>query len=495
MNTDAGGCTRIRRDRALSAWVVGVVVAAVAPYLPSLRGEFVLDDWALIVRDPLVHKITNLPYVFFTDFLRGSLGPEVPYYRPLVTASFQLNYWLAGPNPLAFRLTNVALHVLASLLVFALGLRLTKNTLAAGLAGAAFALLPAHAEPVAWISGRTDIMSCVFVVSAFLVLTRGGGSGEVMPWPRAALGGVLFLCGLFSKENAMVLPGLVLAYLLIFDRSRIRREGLVWIAVFLVPLILYALLRREAMDVSLFGHFTVKLKERLAGVGIAYASYLRMLFVPRAVKVIYDVFPIGIRQPWIAAAAWMIPIGLALAGLKLRGRAPVVSLGAWWILLALLPVSNIILTLGPLPAERFSYLASVGSALMIGWVLSRVWEWGPRGVRLWKPLVSVMIGWYLLYCAALTIEGSYSYITNTAWAKAIAASNGRFLRGAAGEYLAEAGYLEEAQRELEAALRYEPDRKSNYIALTQVYEALGKREEAFELRKTAEARFGEISTP
>jgi hypothetical protein len=481
------------RTRPLWAWLAVVVVAAIGPYLPSLRGKFVLDDVPLIVNDALVHSIANIPKVFFTDFLRGSLGPDVPYYRPLVTATFQVNYWLFGPNPLGFRITNVLLHAAAAVLVLLLTLRLTRSVLAAGVAGVAFAVLPAHAEPVAWISGRTDVLSCIFVLLAFLTLlpeqTRRIG------WPRAVLGSALFLCGLLSKEIVLVLPGLVLAYAIVFDRPRIRRDGLVWIAVFVVPLMVYILLRREAMDTSMFGHFGLRLKERIMGVGIAYASYLRMLFVPRTVKVIYDVFPIGIKYPWIAVLAWMLPLGLAAAGFALRRRAPVVAFGSWWMLIALLPVTNIILTLGPLPAERFCYLASAGSAMVLGWLASRLWDVRPKGLGLWRPLVAALVGWYALYCAALTIEGSQAYTSNLTWARRIAATNGRFLRGGAGAYFAEAGCLEEAQREYEAAVRHEPDKPIHYLALERVYLALGKPEKAADTRRRYEFRFPGIKTP
>ena len=90
-----------KRDTAQIMWLVAIVVAAVVPYLASLKGGFALDDNDLIVRDPLAHTIRNFPQCFSTDFLRGFLGETLAYYRPLVTGSFQLNYTLSGPNPLA----------------------------------------------------------------------------------------------------------------------------------------------------------------------------------------------------------------------------------------------------------------------------------------------------------------------------------------------------------------------------------------------------------
>jgi hypothetical protein len=472
------------------AWIAAAILAAIVPYLPSMRGKFVLDDWPLIVNDPLVHSLSNIPRVFLTDFLGHISHHEVPYYRPLVTLSFQINWWMFGAHPLGYKVTNLLLHIAATVLVVLLTLRLTRTIFTAGVAGVAFAVLPAHAESVGWISGRTDVLSCVFVLSALLVMLPPGDGR--LPWPRATLGSLLFLCGLLSKESAFVLPALILVYCFAFDRQRIRRDGLVWAAALLIPIVIQTLLHRQATDVPMVAHLGLKLNERLAGVGIAYASYLRMLFIPRAAQVMYDVFPLGIRCPWIAAAAWLLPVGLVALGLGAIRRAPVLAFGALWILLSLLPVTNIIPTYGPLPTERFSYLASVGSAIVLGWIALMLWRLNPCGFQTWRVLVAAMIGWYALYCAALTIEGTHSYLSNITWARALSAGNGRFLRGTSGAYFLEAGRLEDARREYEAAIRYDPDKRSYYEILEPIYLALGRRQEAADIRRVISARFGKV---
>ncbi|MGC8864057.1 MAG: hypothetical protein ACP5R5_14970, partial [Armatimonadota bacterium] len=150
-------------------WITAVAAAAVLPYVPSLRGDFALDDVHLIVNYPLAHSLAYLPQAFTRSFLPGAVDPDVVYYRPLVIASFQANYMIAGPNPLVFRLFNLLLHVTASLLVFALARRIVRDVVASGIAGMCFAVLPSRFEAVSWISGRTDLMSSVFALGAVLV--------------------------------------------------------------------------------------------------------------------------------------------------------------------------------------------------------------------------------------------------------------------------------------------------------------------------------------
>lgn len=49
---------------ALLAWLVVVVIAAILPYVPSLDGEFVVDDHELIVDNPIVHRLSTRIFAY-----------------------------------------------------------------------------------------------------------------------------------------------------------------------------------------------------------------------------------------------------------------------------------------------------------------------------------------------------------------------------------------------------------------------------------------------
>jgi len=494
-----------------------VIAAAALPYVPSLWGGFALDDYGLIVTDPLAQSLVHLPETFTKDFLRGTLGPNVIYYRPLVTASFQANYMIAGPNPFVFRLFNLLVHVAAALLVFALARRLTRSLVAAGIAGVAFGVLPSHAEAAAWISGRTDLMSCVFTLGAVLVFAasceeeRGfswasaapanyphplqvGIPGGMTSWmgTRAGACALLTICALFSKENALVLPVLAAGCAWVFGCRASRADKLKWAAAFVVPLVVFMLIRRHAVHVTIVNYPTVALGRRLLGVGIAYAAYLRMLLVPMVGRVVYDVFPIGMKYPAIALAAWLLPVGLVVLTVRLRRSSPVVAFGTMWVFLTLLPVSNILPTSGPLPAERFVYLASVGSAIVLGWLASRMLAWRPASISVWPAVSVVIVVWYALLCGTLAYLTSQQYESDVAWARAVSAINGRFFRSWAGFYFSEAGLFKDAAREYEAAIReatitHVPPERADYVGLANARRALGQPEKAVEVLEAARA--------
>lgn len=473
-------------DRHACWWLVGVIVAAVAPYITALWGQFTLDDWDLIVRNPIIHSLGNIPAAFAHGFLPETMGKDLAYYRPLVTVSYQLNYALSGLNPFAFRLTNVLLNAIVAALVFFIARRLTRNSLIAGIAGIGFAVLPSHSEAVAWISGRTDIMSALFVLAGFLVFIKSCEDECRFSWSRGLLCSALFLCGLLSKENALSLLLLMAAYVLIFTKRINKLEMMKWVGALIVPIVICMLLRKHALGVSVVDHFTFMLKQRLMGVGIAYASYLRMMFLPQGLRLVYDVFPIGMQYPIIAYSAWLIPIGLLLAPVWLRKKAPVISLASFWMFICLLPVSNILPTSGPLPAERFCYLASVGSSFILGCVVWRLYQFKPKSVQVWPLALTILVAGSALRCLALSVDSNNYYTSNYNWARGVAETNTRIamFRAFAGGYLEEAGEMKGAAKEYEAALKLQHgELPADYLAnvsyrLGLVYVELGQIDQA-----------------
>ncbi|MBM3315010.1 hypothetical protein FJY71_04105, partial [candidate division WOR-3 bacterium] len=142
-------------------------------YLPTLRYDFVWDDIALVVENPDLKLASPLP-LFGRSFMqhqsRQELRPD-KYYRPLVVASLWFDARVWGPRPFGFHLTNLVLNTAAALLAVLLLLRLFPGRFWPPLlAGLGFALHPAHVESVTFVSGRTDILAAVFVLSALLLL-------------------------------------------------------------------------------------------------------------------------------------------------------------------------------------------------------------------------------------------------------------------------------------------------------------------------------------
>lgn len=445
-------------------WMLIVAVAAILPYIDTLRGGFVLDDWPLIVYSPVVRNL-DVYHALITRFLPESFGPQAVCYRPLITLSYIFNFATTGLNPLVFHLTNVLLNALVAVMVYLLARRLGACYAAAGIAGIAFSVLPSHGEVVAWISGRTDIFCALFMLGSLLVFITNHQRKQGFSWLLAVLCSVLFTGALFSKEGSMVLPILMLGYVVIFGDWKRPKEALKWAAVLIPPLVVYLVLRKHVMGTALDANATLLLKERLLGVGVVYASYMRMMFWPQELHLIYDIFPVVGRYPAVAYLAWSIPVGLVALTVLVRKRLPILAFASFWMLINLLPVSNIIPIYGPLPAERFVYLASVASSILIGLFVWKLYELRPKSIRVWPFVVAMLAGGYFLYSAAYVVHGSRYYCSDIAWAQGIVDTQTRFamFRYTAAQTFENAGMLDDAIREYETALELDEGELQSFV--------------------------------
>lgn len=194
-----------RRPLALGLLLVLLVVTA---YRPVADAGFIWDDDEYVTDNRNLQDATGLGRIW-TD------PATSPQYYPLVFTSFWVERQLFGPGPTAHHVTNVALHVLNALLVWAVLARLGVGV--AFMTGLVFALHPVHVESVAWITERKNVLSGAFFLAAllaYLSFALPGRDAPPMPSPVRRrlylLALLLFVCALLSKTVTAVLPAVLL---------------------------------------------------------------------------------------------------------------------------------------------------------------------------------------------------------------------------------------------------------------------------------------------
>jgi hypothetical protein len=162
-------------------------------YLPDIGHGFIKDDF-MWIRTSRIHSSSDAVALFCS-----STG----FYRPLVSATFAMNYALSGVEPFGYGLTNFVLLVVDACLVFALA-RVLNLTTASSLLAAALWSFSFHGVNMAllWVSGRTALLLCLGALLTGLSVLKG----------RMRLAGVFCLLALLSKEEAVALPFLFTAW-------------------------------------------------------------------------------------------------------------------------------------------------------------------------------------------------------------------------------------------------------------------------------------------
>ncbi len=169
--------------RYTSLWIGGLLALTALIYLPGLSGPFLFDDITNILQNAALRLDSLSPQAL----LRAAWSLESgPLKRPLAYLSFALNHYFAGGfDVFAFKATNLAIHLLNTLLVAALAWRLGAGALAdqpgrrrglALLAAAIFALHPLALSPVLYVVQRMASLSTLFVLASVLCLLRARGS-------------------------------------------------------------------------------------------------------------------------------------------------------------------------------------------------------------------------------------------------------------------------------------------------------------------------------
>lgn len=348
------------------------------------------DNW-LITENRHIREMSwqNFQYWFNPSAPREELGNE---YLPLRDLSYAVNYAFDGYEATGYHATNLLLHILISLLVMLFAYRLTGRRWIGGVAGLLFAVHPVHVEAVSWLSSRKDLLSTFFLLLSanFYLSARRSRTGLMssesfvqrvhestrLSWFLAVL---FFVCALLSKMTSVVLPALLLLIEL-FRGHKLHalskpKRALAQAPFWVVALLFTALashigsgLMREPYGANKFESLLTAISAITRDFQVLIAGYPLHAAVDLPVQT-------GFTLPVIIGLLILIVlVGVGLIGWResregwetRRAMAwGVAGFGALWFLVALSPVSNILVQIGTVFAERYLYIPSIGFCIAI----------------------------------------------------------------------------------------------------------------------------------
>ncbi|MDZ7832227.1 MAG: tetratricopeptide repeat protein [Desulfobacterales bacterium] len=335
-------------------------------YSNTLNSPFVFDDTGYITEDPAI-RMTDLSW----ENIKQAALEGRPKNRLLPNISFAINYYVGHYNVLSYHLTNIIIHLASGLVLFFL-VRLTlarfapaigTNPWAAPGAIAFFAALiwlvqPVNTQAVTYIVQRmTSLMVFFYILSLFLYAwgrSRWQDTGRLTPKAAAALFGcgLAGICAVISKQNAGMLPVMILAYEWFFFqdlRLSLSRKQVYWIigvsAVFIAIALLY--LGGDPLERILRAYtrreFT--LAERVMTEWRVVIYYITLFFYPHPTRLILDHdYPLSIApvQPMTTLICLVALITLAGLTLYLARRHRLIAFCLLWFLANLVIESSVI---------------------------------------------------------------------------------------------------------------------------------------------------------
>jgi tetratricopeptide (TPR) repeat protein len=341
---------------------LGLVALTLAVFHEAPRHAFVnLDDGIYVVRN------MNLDAGLTRERVLGYFTqPFLANWAPLTLLSYHVDHALFGKQPGGYLATNLALHALAALLLFAALVRMTGRELPSAFVAAVFAIHPLHVETVAWVSERKGVLAGLFWMAGLAAHARYAarpGAGRY-----AVVLGCLAL-GLLAKPVLVTFP-FALLLLDAWPLRRLSRRALVekvpMLALVAAACALTLWAQREGGAMRFADARELPLALRLGNAADALVHYLRESVWPAGLTVFHPHPLASLSRMRLLGEAGLLG-ALTLLALRAWRSRPWLAVGWLWFVGTLVPTLGLVQVGSLARADRYTYVPLVGLALAVGW--------------------------------------------------------------------------------------------------------------------------------
>jgi hypothetical protein len=461
--------------------VIFLIVVSFTAYCQILGNDFVnFDDHQYIIENNHIKSGINSESIkwAFTAFVSGN-------WHPLTLLSHMLDWSLFKDNAVGHHLIGLLLHIGVALFLFLFLNRTTKSLWPSAFVAALFALHPLRVESVAWAAERKDVLSMFFGMASIYTYARYTESFKLSKYFLCL---ILFALSLMAKSMLVTLPFV----LLLIDywplnrwqkidttitapvkkirhlTGRILWEKAPFIFLTSISSILTLWAQTKVGAITYTEHLSFS--TRFLNAIISYISYLGKTFWPVDLAVFYPYeypFPL-----WQILFSCFILIGITIVVIYVIKKFPFLFVGWFWYLGTLIPVIGLVQAGSQAMADRYTYLPSIGIAIMLAW-----------GIPLLFPRENIRKK--ILFPAAIAILSILSVLTwqqcgywkNSIklWNHALQVTKDNYVahKNFALALLAE-GKIEEAIDHYNMAISLKPDYADDYNNRGTAYNILGQ---------------------
>ncbi len=391
-----------------------------ALYYQSTTFGFVLDDQIVVSENKFTKKgFDGIGDLLTTESMTGYFGEQKDLvegnrYRPLSLITYAIEYGIVGDlKPGLSHFINILLYGLTGLLLFRVLTMMLRKRVAVTwwlaipfLTSLLYIAHPIHSEAVANIKGRDEILALLLSLATLYGVLRYMDKKSIA-WLISSC--FLFFLALLSKENSITFLAVIPLTVYFFSEYKWKPNFLA-LGALVVTTIVYLALRFSAAGVPEFGKeindlmnnpfLGMKGGEKMATIMFTLYKYIQLYLFPHPLS--HDYYPYAIPVlgwgDFRSLGSLFLYVGLgiwALLGLKKKRLS---SYAILFYLITLTIVSNIVVNLGTFMNERFIYMASVGLALLLSYIISeKIGKWkGNTGVIIASALVGIMLVGYCM---------------------------------------------------------------------------------------------------
>jgi tetratricopeptide (TPR) repeat protein len=377
-----------------SLTLLAVLLLTTVVFSNSIKNGFIntWDDDAYILDNHSIKdfSVQSIGSIFSTFYAAN--------YHPFTTLSWALEYRLFGLNPLVYHITNLAFHLLNTILVFRLILLITRKIEVSTVVALFFAIHPLHVETVSFISQRKDVLYTCFYLASLISYVHYIKEDRRSAFLIMSL--LFFLSSLLSKSMAVTLPVLLLLIDYYWKRPFTWKGAYPKIPFFALSLVfgIIAILSQKAygaiIDLPSFSFL-----ERVFLVSYSFVFYILKLFAPFNLSAMYY-YPTRTAGGMLPLEYYVTPVVIILmvwGVFKTVSFRKELILGLGFYLITISLVLQIIPVGSAVVAERYTYVPYIGLFFIIGQFYSRVVTNGQYSKTIKPLLLFVLIAYTLFF--------------------------------------------------------------------------------------------------
>ncbi|MEA2036174.1 MAG: tetratricopeptide repeat protein [Nanoarchaeota archaeon] len=375
-----------------------IILLSVILYSNTFKNEFAFDDQFFIIDNYEIRSLKNIP----SYFLEPGVGN---LYRPLRTTLYATTFSIWKLNPLGYHLNAILLHTLISILVYLITSKILKNKNHSLIASLLFTAHPIHTARVANMTASFDLLGILFLFAAIYtyIIFRKHKSRKAFLYSI-----IFFTLALFSSEEAIIFPIIILLYDLSFNRENLK-DIMKKYWVYILPLIMYLIMRFLVLkqigrtEVYFLGSIITIILSTL----IIFLRYIYILIWPINLTVDYNVIPYT-KLSFLVILAIIVYILILYAFIKSYKNNKVALFSLGFFFTALLPFSNIF-PVNTFMADRYLYIASFGFVLLLVYLMYSIPNIRFINKNTSKVIIVSLITLLIIFYSSFTI------MRNTEW--------------------------------------------------------------------------------
>ncbi|MFH0895872.1 MAG: tetratricopeptide repeat protein [Bacteroidota bacterium] len=371
------------------SFYIALIIFAFILYGNTLYNKYSMDDDFVTNNNQTIQKgVSGIPEIFQTRYSEGKYQYE---YRPIVKSIFAIEYEIFGMNPGVSHFFNILLYALTCVLLFYLLRKFLKNfpVILPFIITLLFMAHPLHTEVVASLKNRDEMLSffgCLLSLHFFIKYTE---NKKVL---NIVAGILIYLLAYLSKQSALTFLVIIPLALYFFTDIKLKTLLIILGSLAIIAIAIRIgtnrFLPQSVRDIFYFENPLFFMKGRIARIPTALITllfYIKILIFPHPLVFYYgyDQVPIpGWSDPWIYVSLILYLAMFVWAIMNFK-KKHILSFAILYYLINISMYSNFVKPAMGIVAERYAYAASLGFAIVVGYLLYKIFK-----IDFSKPLIS-----------------------------------------------------------------------------------------------------------